>query len=135
MGHGETVLVVDDESGIRRISQDTLETFGYHARLAADGAEAVTIFARDHASIAVVIMDMTMPVMSGVSAIRALIRIDPERARHRHQRHQHELGIAKAVGPQVTHFLQKPYTAEELLKTLADALAPKPAADQPDPRR
>ena len=45
-GHGELILVVDDEASIRQITRQTLEAFGYRVLLAADGAEAVALFAR-----------------------------------------------------------------------------------------
>ena len=45
-GHGETILVVDDEPNLRMITQETLETFGYRVLTAANGAEAVAVYAR-----------------------------------------------------------------------------------------
>lgn len=60
-GHGELILVVDDEIGVREITRRTLENFGYRVLLAADGAKAVAAFAARRAEVAVVITDMTMP--------------------------------------------------------------------------
>ncbi len=45
-GHGEQVLVVDDEEAVRQITRETLEAFGYRVMLACDGAEATTLYAR-----------------------------------------------------------------------------------------
>src|SRR5207244_500728 len=43
-GNGELVLVVDDDASARRITQQTLQAFGYNVVLACDGAEAVAIY-------------------------------------------------------------------------------------------
>ncbi len=73
-GHGELILVVDDEIGVREITRRTLENFGYRVLLAAEGAKAVAAFAARRAEIAAVITDMTMPVMDGIATIRVLAR-------------------------------------------------------------
>src|SRR5205085_2244946 len=48
-GHGELVLLVDDESPIRHVAQRTLERMGYRVLTAADGSEAMTVYA-EHGS-------------------------------------------------------------------------------------
>src|SRR5690606_30855163 len=50
MGAGELILVVDDESAIRNIAAQTLQTFGYRVLTAADGAQAVAICAQHRES-------------------------------------------------------------------------------------
>jgi len=121
-GHGQTVLVVDDEASIRMIAQRTLQTAGYQVLLAANGAEAVDLFRAHQPTVAAVIMDMTMPVLDGVPAIHAISQIDPS------VRIIAASGIpaneAKALGagPQVKDFLAKPFTGGALLKALNQAL-------------
>ncbi len=119
-GHGELILVVDDEASVRLITQRTLETFGYRVLLAADGSEAVAIYATRKAEIAVVLTDMTMPVMDGLATIHVLMKLDPS------------VRIIAASGLSansqiaslgVKHFLPKPYTAETLLKVLKEVLS------------
>ena len=61
-GRGELVLVVDDEESIRSITQQTLEAFGYRVLTADDGAEAVAVFAQHKEEMALVLIDMAMPV-------------------------------------------------------------------------
>ncbi|HSI09644.1 MAG: PAS domain S-box protein [Rariglobus sp.] len=121
-GHGECVLVVDDEASIRDITQQTLKRFGYEVLLASDGAEAITLYNAQRDRIAVVLTDMMMPVMDGAATIHALTRINP------HIRIIAASGItangvvAKAAGLGVKHFLPKPYTASTLLKALREVL-------------
>jgi two-component system cell cycle sensor histidine kinase/response regulator CckA len=77
-GVGEVILVVDDEPEVRQLGQRTLERYGYRVLLAADGAEALTQFARNRGQVRLVITDITMPVMDGVLMVQALRRLDPK---------------------------------------------------------
>src|SRR5207342_3234920 len=106
-------LVVDDEAAIREITRRTLERFGYHVMLAADGSEALSIFMANRGAIDLVLTDMMMPVMDGPATIEALRAIDPD------------LRIVAASGltidgqaKHVKRFLPKPYRAETLLRAL-----------------
>ena len=121
-GHGELVLVVDDEASIRQITGQTLEAFGYRVLLAADGAEAISAFAQHQDEVAVVLTDMVMPVMDGLATIQVLRRLRPT------VRIVAASGIAaggrmtQAAGAGVTRFLPKPYTAEALLEVIRRAI-------------
>ena len=77
-GHGELILLVDDEPAILEVTQCTLETFGYRVITAEDGAQAIALFAAHPHEVAVVITDIMMPVMDGPALILALRRIDPK---------------------------------------------------------
>jgi two-component system, cell cycle sensor histidine kinase and response regulator CckA len=117
-GRGETVLVVDDEVAIRNINRQILETFGYRVILASDGAEAVSLYADNHADVAAVVIDMMMPVMDGPTAIRSLMTINPAVRVIAASGISANANSAKAAGVAVKQFLPKPYTTEILLKTL-----------------
>ena len=122
VGQGEMILVVDDEESIREITRGTLEAFGYRVMTAGDGTEALAIYADRKNEIGVVLTDMVMPFMDGPATIRAL------------QRMNRDVKIIAASGLGTGHhagegaldgvavFLNKPYTAEKLLKTLAHLL-------------
>jgi len=122
LGKGELVLVVDDEDSIREITRGTLETFGYQVLTANDGTEALAIYADRKNEIAVVLTDMVMPFMDGPAMIRALQRMNP----HVRIIAASGLGTTQRAGEGalegVSVFLTKPYTAEKLLKTLAQVL-------------
>ena len=133
-GNGELVLVVDDESSIRNITRQTLETFGYRVLMAEDGAQAIGLFALNHSEIAVVLTDMMMPVMGGEELAAALRRLDPkvkiiaasgQDSGESHRRFAHT-GIS--------HFLAKPYSADTMLTLLQRALNPVTAASGPEVR-
>jgi two-component system, cell cycle sensor histidine kinase and response regulator CckA len=121
-GHDEVVLVVDDEEPIRQITKGTLETFGYKVLTAADGTEAVALYAQNRGDIRVVLTDMMMPFMDGVSTVRALQRINPDVKIIAASGLTTNDKFAEVTNLGVKFFLHKPYTAEKLLSVLADVL-------------
>jgi CheY-like chemotaxis protein len=121
-GQGEWVLVVDDEQPVRTVTQQTLETFGYRVLTAADGVEAVAVFAEHKKDIALVLIDMAMPVMDGPTAIHALMHIEPEVPIVAASGLASNVTMAKAAVAGVKDFLTKPYTAEALLRLVRRVL-------------
>jgi PAS domain S-box-containing protein len=77
-GSGDIVLVVEDDCSVRTILAATLEAYGYRVLLAENGAQAVDRFRDQRASIALVITDLTMPVLDGPRALRAIREMDPQ---------------------------------------------------------
>ncbi|HEX6650636.1 MAG TPA: PAS domain S-box protein [Pyrinomonadaceae bacterium] len=122
LGKGELILVVDDEESIREITRGTLETFGYNVLTASDGTEALAVYADKKNEIAAVLTDMVMPFMDGPATIRALQRMNPQVRIIAAS----GLGAGQRAGEGslegVSVFLNKPYTAEKLLTTLAQVL-------------
>jgi PAS domain S-box-containing protein len=121
-GHGELVLVVDDELAIRTIVGRTLERFGYRVLLAANGAEALERYGEHGDAIAVMLTDMAMPVLDGPATIAVLRNVAPR------LRIIGSSGFASRDGGGVAavdirHFVAKPYTAEALLQALHLALS------------
>ncbi len=123
-GHGESILVVDDEDQIREITKKTLETNGYKIITANDGKEAISLYKQHRELIKAVLMDMMMPVMDGQASIRAIRKINPE------VKIITVSGLAEkdrlaSVADYTNAFLPKPYTAEKLLKTIQEVLSAK----------
>ena len=122
-GHGETVLVVDDEPAIRRIVDVILSKNGYRTVVAADGREAVALFHQHKDEIAVVVSDLMMPYQDGPTTIRAIrqvkraVRVVAITGLGEEVR----MAEAKAAGAEV--FVKKPFTAGQLLTTMRDLLA------------
>ncbi|MDB6153884.1 MAG: sensor hybrid histidine kinase, partial [Chthoniobacteraceae bacterium] len=121
-GHGELILVVDDESSVRQITRQTLEAFGYRVLLASDGAEAVALYARHRAEIAAVLTDMMMPVMDGPAAIQIFKKMNPALPIIAASGLATHLHVTKAADLGVKDFLAKPYTAASLLQKLRQLL-------------
>jgi len=73
-GHGETILLVDDDPDMRSASRDVLESLNYCVIEAEDGVAAIDAFLEHEDQIALVIMDVVMPRMGGVEAMRRISR-------------------------------------------------------------
>ena len=130
-GHGETILVVDDEPSILLAAKKLLETNGYHVITSADGVEALAVYAQHRDTIAAVLTDIMMPIMDGAAMMRVLKRLDPniKVIATSGIDQDAKLEALKALGMKA--FLPKPYTAEQVLTALHDLLHPdagQPAA-------
>jgi two-component system, cell cycle sensor histidine kinase and response regulator CckA len=125
VGHGELILVVDDEAPIRSMTSRTLAAFGYRVLTAEDGTDAVTQFAQHQGEIAAVLLDMMMPFMNGVVTARALRRMDQNVRILGSSGLAEQRKLADVEEAGLNGFLPKPYTADQLLRALADALKPR----------
>jgi two-component system, cell cycle sensor histidine kinase and response regulator CckA len=108
------VLVIDDEENVRLVAARMLERRGFAVLIAADGPTGVALYESSDAPVGAVLLDLSMPQMSGVEVARSLRRLDPgvrivlmtgyaeEDARRRFA----EMGVAA--------FLQKPFTLGDL---------------------
>ena len=77
--HGaETILVVDDEMGIRELATEYLQRCGYTVLAAGDGEEAKDIAARHSGPIHLLLTDTMMPKMGGHELVRAMTALRPE---------------------------------------------------------
>lgn len=74
----ETVLFVDDEEAIAEMAQTMLNKLGYKASICTDPLEALSLFKKDPKSFDLVITDMTMPKMSGVTLSKNLKEVRPD---------------------------------------------------------
>ncbi len=127
------ILVVDDESGIREVVQSTLLLHGYRVVAAGDGTEAVALLYTQHrGEIRLVMTDIMMPFMDGVTMCRTLKKMDPSikiiassgigSARGKHDR------TIELASLGVNIFLTKPYSAHEFLSVIHGLLHETPAA-------
>jgi PAS domain S-box-containing protein len=121
-GKGELILVVEDEASIREITQAALEACGYQVMAACDGSEAVALYAQHGKEIQAVITDMAMPIMDGAATIRALQKMNPEIKVIATTGMDADKVVSEMNREVVKAFLQKPFTAERLLRTLAEVL-------------
>ena len=76
-GGNETILVVEDEETVRNIAVKTLKKFGYNVLSATDGAEGIDIFSRERDNIDLILLDLTMPRISGEMVLDNIIQQDP----------------------------------------------------------
>lgn len=119
-GAGELILVVDDEENIREIARATLEKFGYRVLTATDGTDAMAVYAQQKDEISLILTDIAMPYMDGTALIRAVRKIDPNSKIVAMSGLMNSDQTVELQQLNVNAFLSKPYTAETLLKLLAE---------------
>lgn len=110
------ILVVDDEESVRDILAELLRELGYEPVLAENGAQGIELFKAMNESLAVAIIDLTMPEMSGTEVVRTIRWLNPEipvilctgLLLDDKKRELEKLGVAA--------FLEKPFTKNELEK-------------------
>lgn len=126
MGHQELILVVDDELPIREITKTFLEAYNYKALTACDGIEAISEYVQHKHKISLVMVDMLMPSMDGITTIRTLRTIDPNVKIVAVSGNMSSDKLAEITSSGVSTFLAKPYTTEKLLTTLHSVLRGEP---------
>ena len=123
-GHGELILLVDDETAILDITSRVLRAFGYKVVTADDATRAIGVFATHMAEVSVVMTDIMMPGMDGYSLITTLRKMLPT-VRIIASSGQNAPGQKqRAISVGATGFLPKPYSAEDMLRTIAETLGP-----------
>jgi CheY-like chemotaxis protein len=76
-GNSGVVLLVEDDANVRLSTELLLRESGFDVLVARDGLDAVEVFQAEHARVDAVLLDLTMPRMDGVKALRELRRIAP----------------------------------------------------------
>ncbi|QIR38168.1 response regulator [Tolypothrix sp. PCC 7910] len=116
--HGEMIMIVEDEPAIQEITKTSLETHNYKTIAATDGIEAIAVYAKHMDQISVVLMDLMLPSLDGLTAIRTLKKINPKVKIIATSGLMSSNKLEALANSGVTTFLPKPYTINELLLTL-----------------
>ena len=124
-GHGESILVVDDETMIREITCSILEKYGYKVLMANDGKEAIALYFQHKEEIKLVLIDMMMPIMDGPASIRELRKVNSDIKIIGVSGLTEKDKLAEVSDIHLNAFLTKPYTAEKLLKNIYLLLSEK----------
>ena len=122
-GREELILLVDDEASIREVTQASLEFHNYRVITASNGIEAIALYAQQSQEIAVVLMDLTMPEMDGITAMRILKKLDPDikLIATSGMTTKENLAATELIG--IESFLVKPYTLKKLLLNVRQAIS------------
>jgi nitrogen-specific signal transduction histidine kinase/CheY-like chemotaxis protein len=111
-----TVLVVDDDEGVRELVAETLQRAGLTVLLAGDGREAVELFRRQADEIQVVVLDRTMPNIDGEEAFDEIRRIRPDARIILVSGYSEERAAWHCIDQGLDAFLQKPFEPMALLE-------------------
>ena len=118
----ETLLLVEDEEGVRRLLTHVLRRRGYQVLEARDGEEALVIFRQRHSDIHLVLTDMVMPGMSGRELGERVREFRPDmRVIYMSGYTDDVLVRTGALGPGMS-FLQKPLRPDMLAAKVREAL-------------
>ena len=120
---GPTILAVDDESTVLALARDVLEMHGYKVLTARNGEEALRVFREHQKAVALVLLDLTMPVMGGVECFRKMKELDPGVRVVISSGFSSESTAAEVLREGALEYLQKPYDIEHLARVVAKALA------------
>ncbi|MEA5516891.1 response regulator [Nodularia sp. UHCC 0506] len=121
-GHGELILIVDDEPSIQDVTRTSLESHQYQTLIASDGIEAIALYAKYTDKISVVLMDMMLPSLDGITAIRTLRKINPQVKIIATSGLISKTKLEEVIDTGTQTFLPKPYTINELLLSLQEIL-------------
>lgn len=127
----ETILVVDDEEMIRQLAAATLQASGYTVLQAEDGQQAIDLYSCEGDRIDLVLLDLTMPRLSGHEAFRHLLALNP-RVRVLFASGYAVEQLSDLEKELMAGFVNKPYRPNELVLAIEDALKRRTPADSRD---
>jgi PAS domain S-box-containing protein len=116
-GHGK-VMVVDDEESVRAVTARILETFGFQVTLAEDGRDCLEKLLQNREPLRFILMDLTMPHLSGEEALRHVRAIRPDLPIILMSGFSPEELQLRFGGKGFAGFLQKPFRPSDLMDLL-----------------
>jgi CheY-like chemotaxis protein len=117
-----TVLLVDDEAPVREVGARMLEEAGLTVVTASDGPEAIEVYASRASEIACVVLDLTMPRMSGEETLAELQRIREDVRVILSSGYSEQEVIGRFDGYGIAGFVQKPYLVSRLVSQVGRAI-------------
>jgi CheY-like chemotaxis protein len=118
----ETILLVEDETAVRRMLREALTTVGYRVREARNGAEAIGQWAADLGSIELLITDIVMPVMNGLRLAEELGNRRPDLKVIFMSGHSEEVIHGQSGPHPALEILQKPFIPDLLVRKVREVL-------------
>ena len=117
------ILVVDDEEAVRGIAKTTLKMAGYEVDLAEDGQEGWEMLQKDADRYSAVLLDITMPRMTGDEMLQHLRTIRPRLPVLLSSGFSSNEACFSTTDDPCTRFLKKPYRTRDLKREIADIIA------------
>ncbi|RMF83444.1 MAG: PAS domain S-box protein [Nitrospinota bacterium] len=121
----KTILLVDDDPTIRELGRDILSLKGYPVMTAENGMEALQLYQEHGEEIALVILDMVMPKMSGRETFHALRRLNPAVKIILSSGYSQEHELRDLLEQGVETFIPKPYNVQKFLGVVDAILSGK----------
>jgi CheY-like chemotaxis protein len=124
----ETILVVEDETALRRLLCMSLERRGYKLFAAKDGAEAIEIFRQHADQINAVVSDIMMPHVDGFELKQRIAALSPDMKFLFMSGYSEEIVEQRQTVLRGCAFLEKPFLPDELADKVRDLLKGEAAA-------
>jgi two-component system, cell cycle sensor histidine kinase and response regulator CckA len=118
----EKILLVDDEEYVRDLGKRILERASYAVITAANGKDALEIYAREQPNIALVVLDLIMPQMGGEKCLKELLKINPHVKVIVSTGHSPDAPERLQLGALAKCFVNKPYEVRQLAQTVREVL-------------
>jgi signal transduction histidine kinase/ActR/RegA family two-component response regulator len=118
----QTILVIDDEAAVQQFARNALERQGYKVLTADNGLVGVKLFEEMREKVALVLLDFSLPVMSGEETLAQLRRIDPSVPIVLSSGFGHDTALQGFDGKDLSGFIGKPYTLPKLMEVIEAAL-------------
>ena len=119
---GGTALIIDDEEAVRAVATRILEYINMKVYTAEDGQDGVDVFKQHADEIDIVLLDMTMPKLSGEEVFREIRRIRPDTAVLLSSGYNEQDATAHFAGKGLAGFIQKPYGPRDLIQMIETIL-------------
>ncbi len=117
-GRDEMILLVDDEQHIVETGSEVLEKIGYRVLTAINGSEAVNLYKTRSDEIDLIIIDVVMPVMGGVEAVRCFREINPRVKVIFSTGYDKNITLPQGVNASNETILSKPFSTATLSRTV-----------------
>lgn len=127
MNEEKLVLIIDDEEPVREAVADILELEGVLTLAAANGYEGLSLYAENKARIDVVLLDLSMPGLSGMETLTQLHEIDPEVQVVLSSGYSEQDARRRFCETGFAGFIQKPYDIHTFISEMRRHMAPTPA--------
>jgi len=124
-GHGELLLLIDDERAILAVTKATLEANGYKVLTACGGEEGLATFRANRSAVRLAVLDMMMPGTDGPTVMAELRRETPTLPVIAASGLKPIGRTAEVVAAHAAAFLLKPFSDDDLLHTVARLLRPR----------
>jgi PAS domain S-box-containing protein len=120
-GGSETIMLAEDEPGLREFVEDILTTAGYKVIAAEDGQRAIALFL-DYRNVGLVLSDIGLPKIGGIELVESIQRMNPVTKVIIASGFIDENTRLELRERGVKEFIQKPYKRDELLRKVRDVL-------------
>ncbi|MFC1848732.1 ATP-binding protein [candidate division CSSED10-310 bacterium] len=122
-GHGEKILLVEDETAVQQLATEMLQANGYVVSATRSADEAVEVFDEQQGAFQLVLSDMVMPGESGLMLVDKLLLQNPDLKIILSSGYIDDKAKLETILERGYQFLQKPYSLTDLLRIVHDTLS------------